>query len=73
MVRREAVINLTEDLNVKVCEEAVTPKNLHRPQRLLNRLGGPPVMLGPRTSIQARSNRALLRCCNHLRAQRSLR
>jgi hypothetical protein len=26
VVRREAVINLTEDLNVKVCEEAVTPK-----------------------------------------------
>jgi hypothetical protein len=24
VVRREAVINLTEDLNVKVCEEAVT-------------------------------------------------
>jgi hypothetical protein len=26
VVRREAVINLTEDLNVKVCEEAVTLK-----------------------------------------------
>jgi hypothetical protein len=26
VVRREAVINLTEDLNVKVCEEAVTRK-----------------------------------------------
>ena len=25
-MRREAVINLTEDLNVKVCEEAVTLK-----------------------------------------------
>ena len=26
VVRREAVINLTEDLNVKVCEEAITCK-----------------------------------------------
>jgi hypothetical protein len=26
VVRREAVINRTEDLNVKVCEEAVTLK-----------------------------------------------
>jgi hypothetical protein len=26
VVRREAVINLTEDLNVKICEEAVTLK-----------------------------------------------
>jgi hypothetical protein len=26
VVRREAVINLTEDLNVKACEEAVTLK-----------------------------------------------
>jgi hypothetical protein len=26
VVRREAVINLTEDLNVEVCQEAVTRK-----------------------------------------------
>jgi hypothetical protein len=48
------------------------PQNLHRPRRLLSRLGGAPVILGPRTSIPAQSNRALLRSIPASRPTKSL-
>ena len=64
MVRRDAAMNRTEDLNVKVCEEATICVIGERVRLLQSLATRPPAIPRPRRPIRAQSNLASSRCCN---------